>query len=218
MYCYLWSLCRDFSSSYSYYYCVIYSALWFERMRRVHVRSLEIVRIAHVYFKNIRDMYTQKLFGFLDNGCFGEGNISYLPFEIYSSLWTKLSFCFGGLITLFQLFHTPCKVRKLPSHQRNSKRVFVLCTLVSPQLSTTLSRKIEVFSFRFLRRALSYLSRTRTSAPRRPPAFAVIHDLAGGARGPQDLLDQLSSTGVLAHYSAESCARRPCPALQTPYI
>ena len=85
MYCYLWSLCRDFSSSYSYYYCVIYSALWFERMRRVHVRSLEIVRIAHVYFKNIRDMYTQKLFGFLDNGCFGEGNISYLPFEIYSS-------------------------------------------------------------------------------------------------------------------------------------
>ena len=54
-------------------------------MRRVHVRSLEIVRIAHVYFKNIRDMYTQKLFGFLDNGCFGEGNISYLPFEIYSS-------------------------------------------------------------------------------------------------------------------------------------
>jgi hypothetical protein len=37
-----------------------------------------------------------------------------------TSLWTKLSFCFGGLITLFQLFHTPCKVRKLPSHQRNS--------------------------------------------------------------------------------------------------
>ena len=31
-------------------------------------------------------------------------------------LWTKLSFCFGGLITV-SLFHTPWKVRKLPSHQ-----------------------------------------------------------------------------------------------------
>jgi hypothetical protein len=50
-------------------------------------------------------------------------------------LWTKLSFCFGGLITLFQLFHTPCKVRKLPSHQRNSKKV----SFVHTPLSTTLS-------------------------------------------------------------------------------
>ncbi len=32
----------------------------------------------------------------------------------------------------------------------------------------------------------------------------------------QDLLDQLSSTGEPAHYTADSCARRPCPALQTP--
>ena len=53
-------------------------------------------------------------------------------FHFISSRWSKLvvsinnkqklSFCFGGLFTLFQLFHTPLKVRKLPSHQRNSKK------------------------------------------------------------------------------------------------
>ncbi len=53
-------------------------------------------------------------------------------------IWTKLSFCFGGLITLFQLFHTPCKVRKLSSHQRNSKKARS-CTLLSPQISSSLS-------------------------------------------------------------------------------
>ncbi len=54
------------------------------------------------------------------------------------SIWTKLSFCFGGLITLFQLFHTPFKVRKLSSHQRNSKKARS-CTLLSPQISFSLS-------------------------------------------------------------------------------
>jgi hypothetical protein len=57
----------------------------------------------------------------------------------------------------------PCKVRKITSHQRNSKEgLFVytslstcLCTLLFPQLCTTLlhslSHKTGVFSFCFLR-------------------------------------------------------------------
>jgi hypothetical protein len=31
-----------------------------------------------------------------------------------------------------------CKARKITSHQRNSKKGFCLCTLLSPRLSTTL--------------------------------------------------------------------------------
>jgi hypothetical protein len=41
----------------------------------------------------------------------------------YCAIWTKLSFCFGGLITLFQLFHTPCKVRKLSSQATQREQV-----------------------------------------------------------------------------------------------
>jgi len=52
-----------------------------------------------------------------------------------ASLWTKLPCCLGGLITLFQLFHTPCKVRKLSSHQTNSTKG----SFVHTPLSTTLS-------------------------------------------------------------------------------
>ncbi len=55
--------------------------------------------------------------------------------QFNTSLWTKLSFCFGGLITLFQLFHTPCKVRKLSSDQRNPKKG----SFVHIPLPTTLS-------------------------------------------------------------------------------
>jgi hypothetical protein len=58
----------------------------------------------------------------------------------WDTLWTKLSFCFGGLITLFQLFHTPCKVRKLSSHHRETLKRVCLCTLLSPELSLSLSR------------------------------------------------------------------------------
>ena len=97
------------------------------------------------------------------------------------SVWTKISFWFGGLITLslektfvlfgetyhvVSLFHTPWKVRKLSSHQRPIKRV-CWCTLLSRQLSTVLSLKTEVFIFRFLRSSvlLSCLPRSRTSVP-----------------------------------------------------
>ncbi len=51
---------------------------------------------------------------------------------------TFVLFKLGGLsdfITLFQLFHTPSKVRKLSSHQRNSKK----CSFVHTSLSTSLS-------------------------------------------------------------------------------
>ncbi len=85
-------------------------------------------------------------------------------------VWTKLSFCFGGLITLFQLFHTPCKVHKLPSHQRNSKKGFVCAhfSLHDP-LSLSLSPvKVKVFQISIFYNisALIYLPRARTSVPR----------------------------------------------------
>ncbi len=66
------------------------------------------------------------------------------------SLRTKLSFCFGGLITLFQLFHTPCKVRKLSSHQRNSKKGSFVHTPLSTTLSISHFHKSKSFTFRFL--------------------------------------------------------------------
>ena len=47
-------------------------------------------------------------------------------------VWVGLSCCFTGPY--------PCKARKITSHQRNSERFF-LCTLLSPQLSLSLSRK-----------------------------------------------------------------------------
>ncbi len=68
----------------------------------------------------------------------------------FFSLWTKLSFCFGGLITLF---HCSIPRKRFGSyhHTRETLRGVCLCTLFSSQLSTTLSRKTEVFRFRFLR-------------------------------------------------------------------
>jgi hypothetical protein len=59
-------------------------------------------------------------------------------------------FVFGGLITLFQLFHTPCKVRKLSSHQRNSKKGSFVHTPLSTTLSIYHFHKSKSFSFRFL--------------------------------------------------------------------
>jgi hypothetical protein len=65
-------------------------------------------------------------------------------------VWTKLSFCFGEFITLFQLFHTPCKVRKLSSHQRNSNKGSFVQTPLSTTLSISHFHKSKSFSFRFL--------------------------------------------------------------------
>jgi hypothetical protein len=65
------------------------------------------------------------------------------------SLWTKLSFCLGGLMTLFQLLLTPCKVRKLSSHQRNSKKGSFVHTSLSTALSLSQTHQSKSFSFRF---------------------------------------------------------------------
>jgi hypothetical protein len=47
-------------------------------------------------------------------------NLLFCPRTLFSL--DKTFVVFGGCITVFQLFHTPCKVRKLSSHQRNSKK------------------------------------------------------------------------------------------------
>ena len=71
----------------------------------------------------------------------------------HTSLWTKLSFCFGGLITLF---HCSIPRARFASyhHTRETLQRVCLCTLLSPQLSPSLSLKTEVFSFRFLRQSV----------------------------------------------------------------
>ena len=137
------------------------------------------------------------------------------------ALWTKLSFCFGGLITLFQLFHTPCKVRKLPSHQRNSKKGFV-CTHFSlhDPLSLSLSPvKVKEFQLSFFYNiiALSYLPRARTSAPRRFQGTLLYCFTLQCSRSSR-FVRPTQSSGVTSHYSVDSRARCPCPTLQTPYI
>jgi hypothetical protein len=141
--------------------------------------------------------------------------------RLHNSLGTKLSFCFGGLITLFQLFHTPCKVRKLPSHQRNSKKGFVCAhfSLHDP-LSLSLSPvKVKEFQLSFFYNiiALSYLPRARTSAPRRFQGTLLYCFTLQCSRSSR-FVRPTQSSGVTSHYSVDSRARCPCPALQTPYI
>ena len=141
--------------------------------------------------------------------------------RLHNSLGTKLSFCFGGLITLFQLFHTPCKVRKLPSHQRNSKKGFVCghFSLHDP-LSLSLSPvKVKEFHLSFFYNiiALSYLPRARTSAPRRFQGTLLYCFTLQCSRSSR-FVRPTQSSGVTSHYSVDSRARCPCPALQTPYI
>jgi hypothetical protein len=53
---------------------------------------------------------------------------------------------------MFQLFHTQCKVCKLPSHQRNSKKGLFVHTPLSPQLSHLSLSPVKSFNFRFLHR------------------------------------------------------------------
>jgi hypothetical protein len=95
--------------------------------------------------------------------------------SFFFPLCTNLSFCFGGLITLFQLFHTPCKFASY-HHTRETLKMVCLCTLLSPQLSLSLSLASQSFlAFVFYSiSALRYLPRARISAPRRPLAFVVI--------------------------------------------
>ena len=81
----------------------------------------------------------------------------------------------------------PCKVHKITSHQRNSKKVlFVHTSLTTPVHSTLSQSRCVLFSFFTLISGLSYvprvfftvisglsfLPRTRTSDPRRPTDFA----------------------------------------------
>ena len=138
--------------------------------------------------------------------------------RLHNSIWTKLSFCFGGLITLFQLFHTPCKVRKLSSHQRNSKKgSFVHTPLSKLSLSLTFtSQSLLAFVFYGIS-ALSYLPRARTSAPRRSQA-TLLYCFSLRCSRRSRFVRPTQSSGVTSHYSVGSRARCPCPALQTPYI
>ena len=132
--------------------------------------------------------------------------------RLHNSLGTKLSFCFGGLITLFQLFHTPCKVRKLPSHQRNSKKGFVCAhfSLHDP-LSFSLS-PVKVFSaFVFYNiSALSYLPRARTSAPRRSQSTLLYYFILWWSRRSR-FVSPTQQSGVTSHYSVGSQARCHLP-------
>ncbi len=89
----------------------------------------------------------------------GQSNFVYFPNSIcvvktssFHCLCTKISFCFGGLIMLFQLVHTPCKFTSYHHTREPLKRV-CLCTLLSPRLSLSLSLSLSLqskfFSFRF---------------------------------------------------------------------
>jgi len=92
-----------------------------------------------------------------------------------SSLWTKLSLCFGGPITLF---HCSVPRGRFTSydHTRESLKGVCLSTLLSPRLSFLLSLSSQSFlDFVFyIMSGLSYLPRTRTSDPRRSPAVTII--------------------------------------------
>ena len=108
----------------------------------------------------------------------------------FFNLWTKLSFCFGGRITLFHCSIPRGRFTSYHHTRENLKRV-CLFTLLSPQLSTTLSQKTEVFSFRFLRSSVLqvvYLGQEPLSLDVLQPR--VIMHLVGDDLDDQDLLDQ----------------------------
>ena len=56
---------------------------------------------------------------------------------------------FWGAYHAVSLFHTPCKVRKLSSHQRNSKKGSFVHTPLSTTLSISHFHQSKSFSFRF---------------------------------------------------------------------
>ena len=93
------------------------------------------------------------------------------------------------------------------------------CTLLSPQLSLSLtftSQSLLAFVFYSIS-ALSYLSRARTSAPRRSQA-TLLYCFSLRCSRRSRFVRPTQSSGVTSHYSVGSRARCPCPALQTPYI
>jgi hypothetical protein len=78
---------------------------------------------------------------------------------------------------------------------------------VQTSLTTTLSRKTEVFSFRFLRQSvllIIYLGQEPVPLDASRPR--VILHLAGDAHDAQDLLDQLSRMAWRVYSSSECCA------------
>ena len=127
-----------------------------------------------------------------------------------NSLWTKLSFCFGGLITLFQLFHTPCKVRKLPSHQRNSKKGSFVHSSLHNSLSLTLASQNLLAFVLYNISALSYLPRARTSAPRRSQD-TLLYCFSLRCSRRSRFVSPTQQSGVTSHYSVGSQARCHLP-------
>ena len=65
--------------------------------------------------------------------------------------------------------------------------------------------------------ALSYLPRARTSVPRRSPA-TLLYCFGWRCSRRSRFVRSAQSSGVTSHYSADSQARCPCLALQTPNI
>jgi hypothetical protein len=131
------------------------------------------------------------------------------------TLCTKLSFCFGGFITLFQLFYTPCKFASY-HHTRETPKRACLCTLVSLRLPRSLSLVIQSFlslSFVFYSiSALSYLLRARTSVPRRCPV-TLLYYFGWWCPRRSRFFRSTQQSGVTSHYSVDSQSHCPCPAL-----
>ena len=125
-----------------------------------------------------------------------------------------LSRCFNCSIPLarFASYH----------HTRETlKRGFVCAhfSLHDP-LSLSLSPvKVKEFQLSFFYNiiALSYLPRARTSAPRRFQGTLLYCFTLQCSRSSR-FVRPTQSSGVTSHYSVDSRARCPCPALQTPYI
>jgi hypothetical protein len=104
-------------------------------------------------------------------------------------------------------------------HTRETLKRARSCTLLSPQLSLSLtftSQSLLAFVFYSIS-ALSYLPRARTSAPRRSQA-TLLYCFSLRCSRRSRFVRPTQSSGVTSHYSVGSRARCPCPALQTPYI
>ena len=104
-------------------------------------------------------------------------------------------------------------------HTRETLKRARSCTLLSLQLSLSLiftSQSLLAFVFYSII-SFSYLSRARTSDPRRSQDTLLYCFTLRCSRRSR-LVRSTQSSGVTSHYSVDSRARCPCPALQTPYI
>ena len=136
-------------------------------------------------------------------------------------LGQNFRFVLGGLSRCFNCSIPLARFASYHHTRETLKRGFVCAhfSLHDP-LSLSLSPvKVKEFQLSFFYNiiALSYLPRARTSAPRRFQGTLLYCFTLQCSRSSR-FVRPTQSSGVTSHYSVDSRARCPCPALQTPYI